>query len=382
MLTEPLPPLEQMTPAARKLRAFYARTPGAPLVRREFWLMPETIEAWKKQGMPADAPWEELFLLDPPGEYCLRDLGWCEAGLEPRFEERVIEDRGECEVVQDFAGRHVLYFKNRRSGFMPEYVDHPVKDWKSWEETIKWRMNPATPARYAKLPQRMAQAQAAAAQGWMMNEGLVGGFMYLRSLFGPEEILYAVHDQPDLVHDCMKTWLALADAVIARHQEAVTLDEIIFAEDITYNHGPLISPDMIREFLFPYYQQLIANLKRRQRDRTRFLHVHLDTDGFCDSIIPLYREGIGMDFMSPFEVASGSDVVRTGREHPDLLMSGGIDKRVLARSQREIDDMLERILPPLRERGGYIPTVDHGVPAEVPYENYLHYRKRCVELGG
>jgi uroporphyrinogen decarboxylase len=139
---------------------------------------------------------------------------------------------------------------------------------------------------------------------------------------------------------------------------------------------------MIREFLFPYYQQLIANVKRRQRDRTRILHVHLDTDGFCDPIIPLYRDAIGMDFISPFEVASGSDVVRTGREHPDLLMSGGIDKRVLARSQREIDEMLERILPPLRERGGYIPTVDHGVPAEVPYENYLHSRKRCVELGG
>jgi uroporphyrinogen decarboxylase len=381
-LNDSLPPLEQMPPGARKLRAFYARTPGAPLVRQEFWLMPETLEAWKKQGMPADVPPRELFQFDPPGEYQLRELGWCEAGLEPKFEERVIEDRGECEVVQDFAGRHVLYFKNRRSGFMPEYVDHPVKDWKSWEENIKWRMNPATPARYATLPQRMAQAQAAAAQGLMMNEGLVGGFMYLRSLFGPEEILYALHDQPDLVHDCMKTWLALADAVIARHQEHVTLDEIIFAEDITYNHGPLISPDMIREFLFPYYQQLIANVKRRQRDRTRILHVHLDTDGFCDPIIPLYRDAIGMDFISPFEVASGSDVVRTGREHPDLLMSGGIDKRVLARSQREIDEMLERILPPLRERGGYIPTVDHGVPAEVPYENYLHSRKRCVELGG
>ena len=344
--------------------------------------MPETIAAWKTQGMPDDVSWEELFQLDPPAEHRLRDLGWCEAGLEPKFEERLIEDRGECEVVQDFAGRHVLYFKNRRSGFMPEYVDHPVKDRKTWEEQIKWRMNPTTPARYATLPERMAAAQAAAAQGLVMNEGLVGGFMYLRSLFGPEEILYAVHDQPDLIHECMQTWFALADAVIARHQEFVTLDEMIFAEDITYNHGPLISPDMIREFLFPYYQQLIANLKRRQLDPSRTLHVHLDTDGFCDPVIPLYREAIGLDFISPFEVASGSDVVRTGREYPDLLMSGGIDKRVLARSKREIDAMVERILPPLRERGGYIPTVDHGTPAEVPYENYLHYRQRCVELGG
>jgi hypothetical protein len=35
----------------------------------------------------------------------------------------------------------------------------------------------------------------------------------------------------------------------------------------------------------------------------------------------------------------------------------------------------------MRERGGYIPTCDHGVPAEVSYENYLYFRKRMLELG-
>ena len=43
--------------------------------------------------------------------------------------------------------------------------------------------------------------------------------------------------------------------------------------------------------------------------------------------------------------------------------------------------MVERIIPSMRERGGFIPTCDHGVPAEVSLENYMHYRKRCVELG-
>ena len=68
--------------------------------------------------------------------------------------------------------------------------------------------------------------------------------------------------------------------------------------------------------------------------------------------------------------------------YPGLVMFGGIDKRVLADSKKAIDAHLERILPPMRERGGYIPTCDHGVPEEVTLDNYLHYRKRCVELGG
>ena len=88
-----------------------------------------------------------------------------------------------------------------------------------------------------------------------------------------------------------------------------------------------------------------------------------------------------MDVLDPFEVASGCDVVRIGRDYPGLIMSGGIDKRVLARDTDTIDRYLKSILPVMRRRGGYIPTCDHGVPPEVPWQNYLHYRKRCVEYG-
>jgi len=66
---------------------------------------------------------------------------------------------------------------------------------------------------------------------------------------------------------------------------------------------------------------------------------------------------------------------------PELVISGGIDKRVLASGREAIDKHLEYVLPAMRERGGYIPTCDHGVPPEVSYDDYLYYRTRCVELG-
>jgi len=86
--------------------------------------------------------------------------------------------------------------------------------------------------------------------------------------------------------------------------------------------------------------------------------------------------------MDPFEVAAGCDVVAIGEKYPSLVVMGGIDKRVLARGPAAIDKMVERILPAMRARGGYIPTCDHGVPEEVSLADYRHYRKRCVELGG
>jgi hypothetical protein len=372
-------PREKMAEGARKLRDTYAITPGAPLYRREFGFF--SLERWKQEGMPDDVPLHELFHYDPGGNYGLGQLGWCEAAFVPAYETKVVEDRGDHEVVQDYAGRHVLFFKGRRDGFMPEYLDHPVKDMRTWEGDVKWRLDPASPERYADLDQRMETARRCAGQGLIIQQNLIGGYMYLRSLIGPADLLYAFHDMPDLIHGCMRTWFALADAVIARHQAHVTLDEIYFAEDICYNHGPLISPAMMREFLLPYYQQLIRNLKARQIDPTRHLYVQIDTDGFAPPTIPVYGE-IGMDVMSPFEVASGCDVVGIGREYPKLAIFGGIDKRVLAQGKEAIERMLQRILPPMRERGGYIPTCDHGVPEEVPYEDYLYYRERCVELGG
>ena len=373
-----LVPRDRMTAGARKLRDTYAITPGASLYQREFGFF--SLERWKQQGMPPDADLAELFGFDPPGKLNLGQLGWCEAAFTPPFENEVLEDRGDYEVIQDEAGRRVLVFKGRRSGFMPEYLDHPVKDRATWEQQVKWRLDPEDPARYRDLDERMAEARGAAAEGRIITQNLIGGYMYLRSLMGPEGLLYMLYDDPDLIRDCMRSWLDLADAVIRWHQQHVTLDEVFIAEDICYNAGPLIGPEMMREMLLPYYRQLLANVRSRQIDPDRALYFQVDTDGFVDPVIPVYRE-IGMTTMSPFEVASGCDVVRTGRQYPDLSLFGGIDKRILAKSKAEIDRELERILPAMRERGGYIPTCDHGVPPEVPYENYLHYRKRCLELG-
>ena len=44
------------------------------------------------------------------------------------------------------------------------------------------------------------------------------------------------------------------------------------------------------------------------------------------------------------------------------------------------DELVDRIFPVMRARGGFIPTCDHGVPEEVKYEDYLYFRKRCREF--
>ena len=108
------------------------------------------------------------------------------------------------------------------------------------------------------------------------------------------------------------------------------------------------------------------------------MRFQLATDGKIQTIMDLYGS-IGVDYFSPFEVASGCDVVKLGQQYPDVLIGGGIDKRMIALGGDDIKRHLDYIMPAMRRRGGYLPTCDHGVPEEVSFENYLLYRKLMKE---
>ena len=87
-----------------------------------------------------------------------------------------------------------------------------------------------------------------------------------------------------------------------------------------------------------------------------------------------------MDYMAPFEVAAGCDVVEIGRNYPDLRIRGGVDKRILAAGKNAIHHEIDRIMPVMKKREGYIPMCDHGVPEEVEFEDYMHFRNRMAEF--
>jgi uroporphyrinogen decarboxylase len=375
-------PYDQMSPGAQKVRDFYAMKPDAGVYQLEhgLWFV---IDKWISEGYVKEGSTPEelqaLFGYDPPGNFYLGNLGFCEAAFCPAFEEQVVEDLGDYELVRDYVGRLVKFFKNRRNGFMPEYVEHPVKDMRTWEENCLWRMDPKAPGRIKGLQEAINGAKRAAAEGQVITLDLVGGYMYLRSLMGPLETMYLLYDDPGLIRACMRAWFELADYVAAEFQKHVTIEEVFFGEDICYNHGLLISGEMIREFLFPWYTRLLTNIRSRQPDKGCRLYFHVDTDGFSDMSIPVYKE-IGLDFLNPFEVASGCDVVRTGKEYPNLLIRGGFDKRIIAKGREAIDREVDRIMPVMKRRGGYIPTCDHGIPEEIEFEDYMYYRKRMLEF--
>jgi hypothetical protein len=63
-----------------------------------------------------------------------------------------------------------------------------------------------------------------------------------------------------------------------------------------------------------------------------------------------------------------------------LRLIGGIDSDLLRGSPAELQREIATRLPPLLAQGGFIPLADGRVRDDVPYRNYLFYRKLLEKI--
>ena len=83
---------ENMPPAAKKIRDFYAIKPNAGIIQTEFGFY--CLDKWKSQGHITDSTnLSELFMYEDTGITGIGGLGGCEAAFSPGFETIVLEDR-------------------------------------------------------------------------------------------------------------------------------------------------------------------------------------------------------------------------------------------------------------------------------------------------
>jgi len=156
----------------------------------------------------------------------------------------------------------------------------------------------------------------------------------------------------------------------------VQFDFFNFFEDFAGKGGPLISPEIFRKFFLPSYQKIIERFKK-----AGIKYFWLDSDGDPEALYPLMLEA-GITCFWPLEQSSGMDPVRLRKKFgTDVVLAGGIDKLVLAKDKRAIEDELYYKIPPLLEIG-YFPIIDHTIQPDVPYENFLYYLELKKKLLG
>ena len=194
---------------------------------------------------------------------------------------------------------------------------------------------------------------------------LDGFFWFPRVLFGIEGHLLAFYDYPELMHRINSE---LADFNIRAVEALFPILKPVMVgigEDMSYNHGPMLSYELFKEFLLPYYKRVVPCIKQQG------VKVLIDSDGDITTMIP-WMEEAGIEGAYPLERQAGVDIVKIREDHPEFLMMGGFDKMVMPHGEQAMRAEFDRILPVMKS-GGYIPSVDHQTPPGVSLENYKVY---------
>ena len=197
---------------------------------------------------------------------------------------------------------------------------------------------------------------------WFTLEGF---FWFPRTLLGIERHLVAFYDEATLIHRINRDLVAFYKKLLPWLYDQFQPDFMTFAEDMSYNHGSMISEQQFDEFMLPYYRELVADIKQHG---TKVL---IDSDGDVSECQPWF-ERAGIEGVLPLERQAGVDVAAIRQQHPQLLMVGAFNKMVMHRGEKAIRDEFERLLPVARQ-GGFIISVDHQTPPAVSLDDYRLY---------
>ncbi|HTL53177.1 MAG TPA: uroporphyrinogen decarboxylase family protein, partial [Planctomycetota bacterium] len=216
------------------------------------------------------------------------------------------------------------------------------------------------PARFKSWAQQHAAGEAVV---WLTIEGF---YWFPRTLFGIEAHVLSFYDQPDLMHRMNADLAAYHLRMLERWCRDVCFpDFITFAEDLSYNHGPMLSRKHFDQFLVPYYARIVPWL------RDRGIVPIVDSDGDLTHLLGWF-EAAGIEGVLPLERMANNDVAVLRQRHSRMKMIGAFDKMVMKNGEAAMRAEFERLLPVMR-LGGFIPSVDHQTPPDVSLATYRVY---------
>jgi hypothetical protein len=203
---------------------------------------------------------------------------------------------------------------------------------------------------------------------WITLEGF---FWFPRTLLGFETMMLAYHDQPDLLHRINSDLLAFNLRLLEQIGKACVPTFMTIAEDMSYNHGPMVSRRICDEFMTPYYMRLLERVKEMK------ILTIVDTDGDVTKLVP-WLQAVGVEGVLPLERQAKVDGMALRQAYPTLRMVGHYDKLVMHLGEAAMRQEFERLLPIMHTRG-FIPSVDHQTPPAVSIDDYRLYLRLLNE---
>ena len=288
----------------------------------------DVIEAWQNQGLPPGTALSEMFPTDQQVE------------IAPDVDPRPALKQWPSARSEVDAFRQSL--DPGDPGRLPAGWPDLVRSWRGHDDVLMLRVH----------------------RGFFQTAGVSDWRRFA-------EVIYLLHDDPDLMREMMEIHGNFSARLVERILKEVEIDAAIFSEPIGGNSGPLISPQMFEEFVFPSYGPILEVL-RRHGVETIIFRTYANARVLLPNILEWGFNCLWACEVN-LEVMDYGDVRR--EFGPDLRLIGGIDVDVLRQDKETIRREVEEKVPPLLDSGGYVPLADGRIRANVPFENYVYYRQ-------
>ncbi len=333
------------------------QNPARPMFSELFGPIVGLAEEWKEQGATDAMLSMHGFAFDYVPYY---NLGYLDS--IHRLKDVTIEDDEFHYVGIDHYGRRVRMDKKTSTIPLPE--TYPVETMEDWENIKHMFLYDA--CRISE--EEIEKAKALQEQGVLIKTEILGGFDILRELMGEVNCCIAFYDDPELVEDILNTISETNEKVLSQICAKMTIDQLSVHEDMAGKSGPIIGPNLVREFIKPYYLKSWNIVKNAG---TKLFCQ--DSDGDMYPVLDAFIEA-GVNIFYPCEPVGGMDIVKLREKYGHTIaFRGGIDKHILRRTKEEIKAELDYKMQPSMLEGGIVFGLDHRIPNGTPLENYIYY---------
>jgi len=204
--------------------------------------------------------------------------------------------------------------------------------------------------------------------------GLVGGSLFEMGqfLYRNDRFLMLLAEDPKRAHAFLDKILELHLADLEQYLGTVGsyIDVILFGDDLGMQTGPLISPDMYREFFKPRHQMMWKRAKELAN-----LKVMLHCCGGIRELIPDLIDA-GVDAINPVQITArgmGAEGLKADFGDEIVLWGGGCDTQdILTNSTpNEVTKHVKEQVRILSPGGGFVFQQVHNILADVLPENIV-----------
>jgi len=358
------------------------RVPLSPGEPRE-----STLERWHREGLPEGRDYYEALMEELGIHYEKPRMPHPDIGVSfkmiPAFEEKILEHKDGHYLLQDWMGAMVeisdqydpTYLRFPKDFVTRKWHKFPVEKEADWE-AMKWRYDPSSAGRFPS--DFLERCTSLKQRDTVLCVSFNGPFWQLREWCGFENLCLFMIEKPDFVRSMALFWRDFILQILTKIPERIDVDHFYISEDMAYKGHSMISPTMVRTFLFPSYLAWIPEARRHHPSAV----IEMDCDGYVEELIPLWIEA-GFNCCYPMEVAAGNDIVAYRKIFgKKMAYRGGIDKRAIAEGGKAMKEEVLRVVPPLLEEGGFIPSCDHGVPSDISWPAYIEYSRLLASLTG